>query len=262
MARTYDAIVVPRYEPMARRTIEQARLRRGDQVLDLGCGTGLATFIAAQSVGSDGSVIGIDFSEGQLAQARARREAFGATNVSFDQCDATELEFASPFDAVISNLGVPGKVQITLARAYRALRPGGRISICERAPGEQSPVGLLRQVMASYMKENPAPELQRLRSIVSERRKVFDRLGTERGMNASLEGAGFGAVHAEIQTYQIRFATWREAFDFAAAGPYWDSELRALVPEERAAVVRDFAAAVGTGVHEAAWRVTHGWAQR
>lgn len=68
-----------------------ARIPTGAMVLDLGCGAGLDSLIAARRVGSTGRVIGLDFSESMLARARQAAAEANLTNMEFRQADAENL---------------------------------------------------------------------------------------------------------------------------------------------------------------------------
>jgi arsenite methyltransferase len=81
-----------------------AELSTGSRVLDLGCGAGLDTFVAASRVGSDGFVRGADFSESMLRRARESQRSLGTTNVEFVSCSADALPFDDgEFDVAIVN---------------------------------------------------------------------------------------------------------------------------------------------------------------
>jgi arsenite methyltransferase len=113
---------------------ELGRLAAGEHVLDLGSGAGTDSLIAAQMVGSEGSVTGIDMTDEMLAKARAAAGEFGAANVEFVAGSAEELPFADEsFDVVVSN-GVidliPDKDAV-FAEIFRVLRPGGRIQLAD-----------------------------------------------------------------------------------------------------------------------------------
>jgi arsenite methyltransferase len=109
-------------------------LETGERVLDIGCGAGTDTLVAAQMVGPGGSVTAIDMTPEMLAKARAAAAQMGATNVSFVESEAERLPFPDgSFDVVISN-GVidliPDKDAV-FSEIYRVLTPGGRIQIAD-----------------------------------------------------------------------------------------------------------------------------------
>src|SRR5919202_4639284 len=80
------------------------RLAPGERVLDLGCGAGTDSLVAAQMVGPAGSVTGIDMTPEMLAKARAAATELTATNVDFVEAEAERLPFADEsFDVVVSN---------------------------------------------------------------------------------------------------------------------------------------------------------------
>jgi arsenite methyltransferase len=110
------------------------RLEPGEVVLDVGSGAGTDSLVAAQMVGSEGRVTGVDMTPEMLAKARAAAGAMRATNVDFVAAEAEGLPFADEsFDVVISN-GVidliPDKDAV-FSEIHRVLRPGGRIQIAD-----------------------------------------------------------------------------------------------------------------------------------
>lgn len=108
-----------------------AAIGRGDQVLDVGCGTGGTTRQAAR-LAPAGAVLGVDLSAAMLDVARRRAAADGLTNADFEQADAQIHPFeVSAFDVVIGQTSAMffGDRVAGLANVGRALRPGGRVAL-------------------------------------------------------------------------------------------------------------------------------------
>jgi SAM-dependent methyltransferase len=135
-ADRYDAMAAGLNAPL----FAAAAIAERDRVLDVGCGTGWPTRLAARRA-SQGAVTGIDISAPMLARARAAAAEAGLTNVTFVHGDAQvyPLPVAS-YDLAISRGGVMffGDHVAAFTNILRALRPGGRLVFAGPQPGGSS----------------------------------------------------------------------------------------------------------------------------
>ena len=107
-------------------------LREGERVIDIGCGAGFDSFIAADMVGPTGSVVGIDMTPEMLSRARAAAADMDLDHLRFEEAYAEELPVPDDWADVIISNGVlnlcPDKDEV-FAEMYRKLKPGGRLQI-------------------------------------------------------------------------------------------------------------------------------------
>ncbi len=81
--------------------VELAQLQPGQHILDVATGTGIVAIAAAEKVGSEGKVIGVDFTPGMLEQARRKIAAAGLQNIELIEADAEAINFNDEsFDAI------------------------------------------------------------------------------------------------------------------------------------------------------------------
>jgi len=111
-----------------------APLREGERVVDLGCGAGIDSIIAARMVGGSGAVIGVDMTEEMLEKAERARADGGLRQLRFEKGFLEELPLEDGWaDVVISNGVVnlcPDKHK-AFREIHRVLRPGGRMQIAD-----------------------------------------------------------------------------------------------------------------------------------
>lgn len=140
-ARWYDALsgeLVYRAGRIA--GIELLQLRKGDTVLDLGCGTGLNLPELVNRVGPTGRIIGLDRSADMLAVAEGRAEQHGWSNVTLVHADATDFGQSDipdgPVDAVLATyaMSVFPDPDAAWRNARSVLREGGRACIVDMQP--------------------------------------------------------------------------------------------------------------------------------
>ena len=107
-------------------------LRPGERVVDIGCGAGIDSLIAAKKVGPEGGVIGVDMTPSMLEKARRAAEEAGLANVEFRRGYAEALPVEDGWaDVVISNgvLNLMPDKSAALEEMSRVLKPGGRLQI-------------------------------------------------------------------------------------------------------------------------------------
>ena len=117
----------------------------GAGVLDIGCGAGVDTIIAARMAGPAGKAAGIDLTPGMIALAQDNAKRAGASNVSFMQASAESLPFPDGSFHLVTSNGVFNLVidkEKALAEAWRVLRPGGRLAIADQTLADESPRGV------------------------------------------------------------------------------------------------------------------------
>jgi len=105
-----------------------AELREGERVLDLGSGAGIDVFLAANKVGPNGHVIGVDMVEEMVEKANRMAKEYGYENVEFRVGEIEDLPVEDgSIDVIISNCVInlsPDKLR-AYREAYRVLKPGG-----------------------------------------------------------------------------------------------------------------------------------------
>ncbi len=124
-------------EPLGAAAISALDLRRGERVVDIGCGAG-ATSLALAAAVMPGPVVGIDLSAPMLAEAQRRADAAGIDNVTFVRGDAqVDKPVGAPFDVAYSRFGVMffDDPAAAFANIAHWLVPGGRLGfICFKPP--------------------------------------------------------------------------------------------------------------------------------
>ena len=139
-AENYQRNFVPAIAtPVSADVLRTADLQRGERVLDVACGTGVVARLAADLVGSTGSVTGIDVAPDMIEVAKATT-APAEPPIDWHVGDAASLPFADEsYDAVLCQMGlmfIPDR-PVAVREMRRVLKPGGRVVI--NTPGSIQP---------------------------------------------------------------------------------------------------------------------------
>jgi ubiquinone/menaquinone biosynthesis C-methylase UbiE len=129
------------WERIGRRTIERLALSTGANVLDVGCGTGASALPAAEAVGPNGFVSGVDLSARLLDRARGKAIARDCSNIEFRLADMTSLGYPDGhFDAVVSVFAIffVPDMEGLVRELWRMVRPGGKLAVTTWALGYSS----------------------------------------------------------------------------------------------------------------------------
>lgn len=225
----YERYFVPSIgTPFAEDLIEKAALRPGERVLDVACGTGVVTRLAAQRVGANGSVAGLDVNAGMLAVARSVTSPKLGIKWHEASADAIPLPDGA-FDVVLCQMGlqfISNKLG-ALREMRRVLAPGGRLLV--NVPGPTPP---LFAGMADALGKHIAPEATAFVHIVFS-------LHDEQELRELMNGAGFREV--DVQTSRTKLTLppakeflWQYVFStpLASVVAKASDESRAALEEE------------------------------
>ena len=238
------------------RLLAGARIQVGENILDIGCGCGDATILAARATGS-GHALGADFSRIQVAEARRLAAAAGVANARFEVADAQVHPFgAGVFDVVVSNFGVMffEDPAAAFANLRKALRRGGRLAfVCWRTRDENPlfTIGFAGAAAVLGFREMPGPGA------------AFSLADTGRA-GALLSGAGFGGIEfAKADEPMLIGRDVDDVLEYERASPAAAEVLAGLSPAQAAELtgqVRDrlvaYASPDGVTMPAAAWLVT------
>jgi SAM-dependent methyltransferase len=235
-AQVYERELVPAiFGPWASQVVGLAAPAAGERVLDAACGTGVVARLAAERVGAEGRVVGLDLNPGMLAVARGL--PVGGAPIGWVQATAGRLPFPDgSFEVVCCQLGLqffPDR-SAALAEMARVLVAGGRLVVMvwrsiDHSPGFAVLAGALdRHVGAAAGALMRAP---------------FG-LGDETALRDLVAGAGFGEVGVDRQAGVVRFGSARALVVAYGAGSPLAGPIGAAGPAARAGLVAEVQAAL------------------
>jgi ubiquinone/menaquinone biosynthesis C-methylase UbiE len=240
----YESALVPAiFAPWAPLLVAKAGLREGERVLDVACGTGVVTRLAAAQVGTAGQVIGLDLNPGMLARARAS-SAPEAAVVEWREGDAGALSFsAATFDAVFCQLGLqyfPDRQQAA-REMYRVLKPTGRLVVLVwRALAHSSGF----QALATALERHVSP------AAADVMRAPFVFGDTTDELRSLLVQAGFRTVCVSADVRMVRFASPAALVRHQVAGSPLASHVAAVNDTAREALLQEVTAEMATYLND------------
>lgn len=211
-APIYDHIG-PRFFPhFGRHLVELAQIPSGARVLDIATGRGAVLFPAAEAVGSQGHVIGIDLSKEMVVRSREEIKRLNLQNVEVCEMDAEYLEFPDEaFDCVLCSFAIFFFPQLdrALAEMYRVLKPKGRIAVTTWGPKDEQ-WKWYGNLIDAYLPPDE-PETEQTPDPQPEAKYVFN---TSEGLEAILASAGF---------VDIKILFESEVFTYAGEEEWWST---------------------------------------
>ena len=241
-AEFYERQLVPAmFAPWAPTLLNLVGVQPGEHVLDVACGTGVVTRLAAARVGSTGRVVGLDINAGMLAVARSLAPV---VDPAIEWLEASALEIPLPdgsFDVVVCQQGLqqfPDR-SAALREMHRVLKGDGRLAASVWSRIEGSPgMAALVEALARHVGREAA----------DNRRAPF-ALGDADELSGILNGAGFHNVQLRTLVETARFPSPEALVEVQlAATPL--STLGPLTDEARRAVARDVRAALQSHLHD------------
>jgi ubiquinone/menaquinone biosynthesis C-methylase UbiE len=202
-ATRYEQIIVPAFiGPFAQVLVEWAELPAGASVLDVGCGTGAATRLAAERVGPSGSVTGVDVNAGMIEEAKSLPAVQGAA-IEWHEQSAYQLPLPDQSVDIVLCAQVLQFLQDkpqALAEMVRVLKPGGRVAVSTWCDLEENPY-FLAQVEAITTHIGPG--------VAAGLRAGFS-LPDASKIRDLLQAAGFSIIEITVQQIDLSLPSMKE----------------------------------------------------
>ncbi len=202
-AELYERYLVPTITGVwAADLVRRAALQPRERVLDVACGTGIVARLAAEQVGDQGAVVGLDLNTAMLEVARALPAPPGAI-ITWTEASVLAMPFPdATFDEVLCQLGLqffPDRPQ-ALREMRRVLVPSGRVLLSVFGPIAHNPAP---QALADALDRHLGPHASAIK-------RAEHDLDDPAELDELVSSAGFAEVSIETTTQQIRFPSPRE----------------------------------------------------
>jgi ubiquinone/menaquinone biosynthesis C-methylase UbiE len=195
-AQNYERDFVPAIAtPVSTDLLAAAALQRGERVLDVACGTGAVTRLAAERVGPTGTVTAVDIAPEMIDVAKSSAAGRTGVHVEWHVGDAAALEFAdASYDVALCQMGLMFMDDRAgaLAEMHRVLVDGGRVAV--NTPGTMQPVfEIMEQAIVEHIDAGLGMFVH----------AVFS-MHDARAVAALLRAAGFRDVVADVKTTRLQ----------------------------------------------------------
>src|SRR5215471_11958046 len=209
-AELYELYLVPRVTlPWALDLVERVRLRSGDRVLDVACGTGVVARVAATAAGAGGRVAALDVNSGMLTVGRSLPRPAGAP-IEWYEASALALPFGDgEFTVVLCQFGLQflPDPRAALREMLRVLATAGRAGVSVYTSIDRNPAAqALSDALDRYLGEG-----------ASRAKRSEHSLADSAELHELFADAGFAGVHIEAVTRTLRFSSTGEWVGFQLA---------------------------------------------
>ena len=207
-APTYDRVGPRFFSHFGRRLVTLAQIPGGAKVLDVATGRGAVLFSAADVVGPQGFVVGIDLSEMMIQENWEEIKRLGMQNVKAHRMDAEYLELPDEsFDCVLCSFAIFFFPQLdrALSEIRRVLKPNGQIAVTTWASTRDEQWKWFEELTETYLPSESEPE--QTSDPQSTSKPIFN---TPEGLEAILASAGFVNIRVVSESREFIYADEEE----------------------------------------------------
>ena len=238
----YERDLVPAvFGPWAPRVVELADPQPGERVVDVACGTGVVTRLAAERVGAAGYVVGVDLNPAMIAVAQLVASKSPGVPVEWHEASALALPLSDgAFDIVYCQLGLqffPDR-PAALREMHRVLVPGGRLGLMVWRSIQYSPgLGALADALERHIGAEAASIMH-----------APFALHEADALRTLIAGAGFHGITIQPAAGMVRFPSVEHLVRSYVAGSPLAAHVAKISDDARAALVVDTASALASYV--------------